>query len=176
VIGTSSLVVKGVEYSDNERIVKATVEYGAIAGRPFLAVGATRDDEANMNDSYLSTQGDYSYTGQATVFADEPSYTSSNATMEINFDNNQGSFSATTFTGDEGVADKDILISTNVIVDNISGTISSSSGTITVDGVEKNVGLNGILAHNNNAVVGGIVPTESADGIVAGVFTLSKDP
>ena len=174
--GTTSFVEARVIYKENDRAVKATVEYGDIAGRQFLAVGATRDNEGVGNDSYLATQGNYSYTGKATVFGGDPSYTSQNATMEINFDNNQGSFSANTFTGDEGVADKDISISTNVIVDNIAGTISSSSGTITVEGVEKNVGINGILAHNNNAVVGGIVASESADGVIGGIFSLSKNP
>ena len=174
--GTTSLVEARVGYSENDRTVKATVEYGAIAGRQFLAVGATRDNEGFGTDSYVTTQGEYSYSGQAIVFAEDPSYTSNDATMIIDFDVNEGTFSANNFSGDEGAANKNISISSNVIVDNIAGTISSSSGTITVEGVEKNIGLNGILAHNNEAVVGGIVANESADGVIGGVFTLSKNP
>jgi len=163
----------------NNTSVEGYVAYSQIAGDTSLVIGGTRYDETELRSAEYSTPnagGTYQYTGAAVMFAeDESSYSTNTAQMAINFDNDTGTFSANNFQPDEGAPAKNISITSNLQINNISGSISSTDGTITAGNESNNIALNGVIAFDNSAVAGGLIPEAPTDGIVGGVYALPKD-
>lgn len=133
------------------------------------------EGEGEISPNYEApTAGNFSYAGLSMLFGEAEGHGSNTATMEVNFEDLTGAFSASGFEpDDEGVA-KVISIESALTINNTSGTISSTSGIITVNGVSGDIGVNGMLAFDNNAAAGTLIPTAEIDGIVGGLFVLPR--
>ena len=150
-----------------------TIEIGDdIAAAAF---GVNREVEGEISPNYEApTAGNFSYAGLSSLFGEEVEHTSNTATMEVNFEDLTGTFSASGFEPDEESVAKVISIESALTINNTSGTISSTSGTISVDGVSGDIGVNGMLAFDNNAAAGTLIPTAEVDGIAGGIFVLPR--
>ena len=150
-----------------------TIEIGDdIAAAAF---GVNREVAGEISPNYEApTAGNFSYAGLSSLFGEDDEYTSNTATMEVNFEDLTGTFSASGFEPDEESVAKVISIESALTINNTSGTISSTSGTITVDGVSGDIGVNGMLAFDNNAAAGTLIPTAEVDGIAGGIFVLPR--
>ena len=96
--------------------------------------------------------------------------------MTIDFENSDGTFSATNFAPDEGAEPKTISIDSLLSLDNSTGFVSSTSGTLTVNGVAGDIAVNGVLSENNTAVAGVLIAPAAIDELNGGVFVLPKNP
>ena len=143
------------------------------------AFGVKREFEGEISPNYEApTAGNFSYAGLSMLFGEgddiDGPFTSNTATMEVNFEDLTGTFSASGFEPGEETVAKVISIESALTINNTSGTISSTSGTITVDGVSGDIGVNGMLAFDNNAAAGTLIPTAEVDGIAGGIFVLPR--
>lgn len=139
------------------------------------AFGVKREFEGEISPNYEApTAGNFLYAGLSSLFGDDDGHTSNTATMVVNFEDLTGTFSASGFEPDEESVAKVISIESALTINNTSGTISSTSGTITVDGVSGDIGVNGMLAFDNNAAAGTLIPTAEVDGIAGGIFVLPR--
>lgn len=164
----------GVGNYDKGVVGIATIaQYG---GEVSVTLGARRYfDAVGATDNYQSkTVGTYTYEGLASVFENEDSYTTNTAKMIVDFANSNGTFTAANFTPDENATAKTISINSDVALDNSTGFITSTNGTLSVDGASGAVSINGVLSENNDAVAGAIIPTNSVGGVIGGVFALPQ--
>jgi len=160
--------------------LEAYLSAAQVGNDTSLIVGGSRYDETALKMLEYSppaSGGIFEYTGAVVMFAeDDSSYSSEMGRIQIDFDNNTGTFSANNFTPDEGAPAKNISLSSILEIDNGSGSISALSGTITSGNETNNLALNGVIAFDSSAVAGGLVPQYPTDGIVAGVYLLPQDP
>lgn len=155
--------------------VEATLTEVEIGDDTSIILGVKREVEGEISPNYEApTAGNFLYAGISSVFDDEQDYSSETATMEVNFEDLTGTFSASGFEPDEGGTAKIISIESALKINNTTGTISSTSGIITVDGVSGDIGVNGMLAFDNNAAAGTLIPTAEVDGIAGGIFVLPR--
>ena len=176
--GTTQQEFSEIGIGDLDNGVSATISVTELAGETTLVLGSRRYFEAvGATDDYQEkATGTFEYGGLATVFGVEDSYTTETASMTVNFEQSSGTFNATNFTPDEDAAPKTITIENVLSLDNSTGFISSTSGTLTVGTVSGSIAVNGVLSENNNAVAGTLIPTDGVDGIIGGVFALPKNP
>ena len=159
--------------------VEATLTEVVIGDDKSIVLGVKREVVGEISPNYEApTAGNFSYAGLSMLFGEgddigEP-FTSNTATMEVNFEDLTGTFSASGFEPGEETVAKVISIESALTINNTSGTISSTSGTITVDGVSGDIGVNGMLAFDNNAAAGTLIPTAEVDGIAGGIFVLPR--
>ena len=155
--------------------IEATTAEVEIGDDTSIILGVKREVEGEISPNYEApTAGNFSYAGLSSLFGEDDDYTSNTATMEVNFEDLTGTFSASGFEPDEESVAKVISIESALTINNTSGTISSTSGTITVDGVSGDIGVNGMLAFDNNAAAGTLIPTAEVDGIAGGIFVLPR--
>ena len=180
---TNSLDTTAREYNEvgignSDKGVNATVVATELGGETTLVLGSRRYFEGvGATDDYQEkATGTYDYGGLAIVFNVYDSYTTETASMTVDFEQGSGTFNAADFTPDEGAASKTITISSVLSLDNSTGFISSTSGTLTVGTDSGSVAVNGVLSENNDAVAGVLVPTEVVGGIVGGLFVLPQNP
>ena len=176
--GTTAREISEVGIGDVDNGVSATISVTELAGENTLILGAQRYFTAvGATDNYQEkATGTYEYGGLTTVFGIVDSYTTETASMTVNFEQGSGTFNATNFTPDEDAASKTITISSVLSLDNSTGFISSTSGTLTVGTDSGSIAVNGVLSENNDAVAGVLVPTDGVDGIFGGVFALPQNP
>ena len=177
-LGTTAREQNEVGIGNSDKGVVATVTATELGGETTLVLGSRRYFEAvGATDDYqVKAAGTYDYEGLATVFNVNDSYTTETASMTVDFEQGSGAFNAADFTPDEGAAPKTITIESVLSLDNNTGFISSTSGTLTVGGDTNSVAVNGVLSENNDAVAGVLVPTEGVGGIVGGLFALPQSP
>lgn len=176
--GQTSQEFNEISIGDENKGVSATVSVTDIADETTLVLGARRYFEADgaTDDYQEKSTGSYTYTGLATVFGYVDSYTTESADMTIDFENSDGTFSATNFAPDEGAEPKTISIDSLLSLDNSTGFVSSTSGTLTVNGVAGDIAVNGVLSENNTAVAGVLIAPAAIDELNGGVFVLPKNP
>ena len=177
-LGTTAREQNEVGIGNSDKGVAATVAATELGGETTLVLGSRRYFEAvGATDDYqVKATGTYDYEGLATVFNVNDSYTTETASMTVNFEQSSGTFNATNFTPDEGAAPKTITIENVLSLDNNTGFISSTSGTLTVGTESGSIAVNGVLSENNDAVAGVLIPTDGVDGIVGGLFVLPQNP
>ena len=155
--------------------IEATTAEVEIGDDTSIILGVKREVEGEISPNYEApTAGNFLYAGLSSLFGDDDGHTSNTATMVVNFEDLTGTFSASGFEPDEESVAKVISIESALTINNTSGTISSTSGTITVDGVSGDIGVNGMLAFDNNAAAGTLIPTAEVDGIAGGIFVLPR--
>ena len=176
--GTTERDLAEIGIGDLENGVSAMVSITELAGETTVLVGAKRYFETvGATDNYQErATGTFGYGGLTTVFGVEGSYTTETASMTVNFEQSSGTFNATNFTPDEDAAPKTITIENVLSLDNSTGFISSTSGTLTVGTESGSIAVNGVLSENNDAVAGVLVPTDGVDGIIGGLFVLPQNP
>jgi hypothetical protein len=176
--GTTARQTNEVGIGDLDNGVSATMSITELAGEATLILGARRHFEGvGATDNYQEkATGTFEYGGLTTVFGVDDSYTTETASMTVNFEQSSGTFNATNFTPDEDAAPKTITIENVLSLDNSTGFISSTSGTLTVGTESGSIAVNGVLSENNDAVAGVLVPTDGVDGIIGGLFALPQNP
>ena len=122
------------------------------------------------------TTGSYTYSGPTVLFADLSDYTSNNSEMSVDFANLRGSYSADTFIADEEGKPLTIKLASDIALNNTTGAITGSNGTIKIGGTSNEMELIGIMNVGNEAVAGAVVVNDStkSETIVGGVFGLTK--
>ena len=179
----SSQKVTSVFIRENDSQVEAAITFSSIGLENGLentyALSAIRVDESGSGPSQFNSEdvGTYSYTGVAIVDGEQSvSYTSRDATMEINFGDSSGSFHADTFVSNSNTPTPVIEIRSVLSIDNASGVISSTSGTITAGSIVDNFAMNGIVDFDNDAVAGTMIPIDGTSGIIGGIFVAAGAP
>ena len=164
---------------ENDSQVEAAITLSSIGLENTYALSAIRVDESGSGPSQFNSEdvGTYSYTGVAIVDGEQSvSYTSRDATMEINFGDSSGSFHADTFVSNSNTPTPVIEIRSVLSIDNASGVISSTSGTITAGSIVDNFAMNGIVDFDNDAVAGTMIPIDGTSGIIGGIFVAAGAP
>ena len=177
-LGTTVQENSETSIGDSDNGVQATISVIELAGDTSVVVGAARYFEAvGATDNYQEkATGTFEYGGLTTVFGYEESYTTETANMTVDFEQGSGTFNAANFTPDEGSAPKTITVENVLSLNNNTGFISSTSGTLTVGTESGSIAVNGMLSENNDAVAGALIPTEGVDGIIGGLFVLPQNP
>ena len=177
--GTKTSTQFGIGINGTQGSVEANstlIENGDDILGAMFGVRREFEVEGEISPNYEApTAGNFSYAGLLMLAGEEAGYSSNTATMEVNFEDLTGDFRAGGFEPDDDVSlAKSISIESALTINNTSGTISSTSGTITVDGVSGDIGVNGMLAFDNNAAAGTLIPTAEIGGISGGIFILPR--
>ncbi|MDA9226325.1 hypothetical protein N9P29_00300 [bacterium] len=148
-----------------------TVEDGADSTTAF---GSGRIGDVGFT---APTAGDFTYEGQTEVFTENDFFSSNASTMTVNFGNLTGTYSADTFVdGDDNAVI--LSVESDILLNNIDGTISGSGGSVTFEGVTGNMEVQGVMSGDNLAVAGVFVTDDATavGGIQGGVFAGVTNP
>ena len=155
--------------------IVAQVNQVAIGMEAAGSLGYSRISE----DAYVpQTSGTYIFEGPTVVFADENSYTDETSTMVLNFSELTGTYQANNFDPDMDAPDVNIVISSDLSIDNTDGSISGTGGTLVAGGNTAELSMVGILSTNNDAAAGAVIVNEDTNQteIFGGLFALPKKP
>lgn len=155
--------------------IVAQINQVAIGMEAAGSLGYSRISE----DAYVpQTSGTYIFEGPTVVFADENSYTDGTSTMVLNFSELTGTYQANNFDPDMDAPDLNIVISSDLSIDNTDGSISGAGGTLVAGGNTAELSMVGILSVNNDAAAGAVIVNEATNQteIFGGLFALPKKP
>ena len=96
--------------------------------------------------------------------------------MKINFADLTCSYSADNFVdGDDNAVI--LSVESDILLNNIDGTISGSGGSITFGTATGEMEVQGVMSGDNAAVAGAFVTNPiTAGGVVGGSFAVAKNP
>ena len=140
------------------------------------STSATGSGRIGDIDFTAPTVGDFTYEGMTSVFTADEAYQSIASTVTINFADLTGSYDADTFV--DGDANAVILsVESDILLNNIDGTISGSGGSITFGTATGEMEVQGVMSGDNAAVAGAFVTNPiTAGGVVGGAFAVAKNP
>ena len=170
------------EYQEGALTLESADKTGSVSGiLKSVTVGTEKTNVygyARMTDGVFTApaSGSYTYNGPTVVFSGENDFQTNTSTMTVNFVDQKGTYSADNFTASEGSPNLNIKLASDVTLNNSTGVISGSNGTIEVGGTSNAMELIGIMNINNNSVAGAVVvndPSKSSK-ISGGVFGLAK--
>ncbi len=170
-LGTSKVAQSTINIGD----LDATYLVSTVGSKSTHTLKATNRSAVSRQSSET---GEFTYSGTTTLVMDDAAetvYDSNNAAMAVNFAENTGTFSANTFTSDDGGTETITMESNSIRLDNVGGTISGV-GTITVGGVVENMVLFGYVANDNKSVVGSLVTDglTASGGVEGGIFGVTQ--
>jgi hypothetical protein len=128
-------------------------------------------------DFTAPTAGNFTYVGQTEVFTENDFYSSNASTMTVNFADLTGNYRADTFV--DGDDDAVILsVESDILLNNIDGTISGSGGSVTFGTETGEMVVQGVMSGDNLAVAGAFVTDDATavGGVLGGVFAGAKNP
>ena len=98
--------------------------------------------------------------------------------MVLNFAELTGTYQANNFDPDMDAPDLNIVISSDLSIDNTDGSISGAGGTLVAGGNTTELSMVGILSTNNDAAAGAVIVNEATNQteIFGGLFALPKKP
>lgn len=177
-VGTSEIETQVVRIGD----ISAVYTQGKVGDDNTYTHSAMKTYAISDRDTSKTT-GEFQYEGIAVVtMADGSALDSNVATMTVKFDGSSGSvYSANNTDIYEAEEVVEFTMQSDIVLDNATGKIYGSSGTsgrITVDGVEKNMGLIGHVSADNNAVAGAFIVNgpDTVGHATGGIFVLPKTP
>ena len=174
-IGTTFISEGGLAVGSGSGGIVAQINQVAIGMEAAGSLGYSRISE----DAYVpQTSGTYIFEGPTVVFADENSYTDGTSTMVLNFSELTGTYQANNFDPDMDAPDLNIVISSDLSIDNTDGSISGAGGTLVAGGNTTELSMVGILSTNNDAAAGAVIVNEATNQteIFGGLFALPKKP
>lgn len=174
-IGTTFISEGGLFIGSGSGGIVAQVNEVAIGTEAAGSLGYSRISEDAYNPQ---TSGTYIFEGPTVVFAGENSYTDGTSTMVLNFAELTGTYQANNFDPDMDAPDLNIVISSDLSIDNTDGSISGAGGTLVAGGNTTELSMVGILSTNNDAAAGAVIVNEATNQteIFGGLFALPKKP
>ena len=140
------------------------------------STSATGSGRIGDIDFTAPTVGDFTYEGTTAVFTANDSFESTASTVIINFADLTGIYSADTFKDGNGDA-VTLSVESDILLNNIDGTISGSGGSITFGTATGEMEVQGVMSGDNAAVAGAFVTNPiTAGGVVGGAFAVAKNP
>ena len=173
--GSTFISEGGLAVGSGSGGIVAQINQVAIGMEAAGSLGYSRISE----DAYVpQTSGTYIFEGPTVVFADENSYTDGTSTMVLNFAELTGTYQANNFDPDMDAPDLNIVISSDLSIDNTDGSISGAGGTLVAGGNTTELSMVGILSTNNDAAAGAVIVNEATNQteIFGGLFALPKKP
>jgi hypothetical protein len=159
--------------SEDGESVSGIFRYANVGGEEANVLGY-----ANSADGVFTvpTTGSYDYSGVTVLFAPEGGHISTTSKMSVDFSDLSGSYSADTFDEDDGLDPLTIKLASDITLNNTTGEITGSNGTINIGGTSSAMKLIGIMNVGNEEVAGSIVTNDStkSNNIFGGVFGLTK--
>ena len=173
--GSTFISEGGLAIGSGSGGIVAQINQVAIGMEAAGSLGYSRISE----DAHVpQTSGTYIFEGPTVVFADENSYTDGTSTMVLNFAELTGTYQANNFDPDMDAPDLNIVISSDLSIDNTEGSISGAGGTLVAGGNTTELSMVGILSTNNDAAAGAVIVNEATNQteIFGGLFALPKKP
>ena len=160
---------------DYNTSLEASAESTEIGINETLALSINR----NYNNAFVSPTGEFTYVGPTDVFirraddSDTDPYRTNNSEMSVDFSDNTGSYSASSFESvDPDLPGRVVSLSSVFAVNSTTGTLSGSSGTASVDGTNQTFAIKGAFSPNADAVAGFIAP--EAGDLEGGIFIMES--
>lgn len=159
----------GVDNADQTEYAEASIVSYAVDGQTYYS-----SEMFGTGGNFTSPTGSYDYSGRAAVQWDDGSKAAiGSITMSASFGatTSSANISASDLTGDGTSA----AFSGTVIIDNVTGTYSSNSATMTTNGSNAEANILGIFNSDATLTAGTVFDSATTGKQAAGVFSMSRD-